>query len=273
MNLEITVAPASLPISVAEAKRHLRVTGTDEDTHIKTLIRAATAHVEALTRRALVTRTAVMRMDAFPSGAIEVPLAPLRSVTSIAYIDTAGDSQTWAASKYDVDVRSRPGRIEPAYGEVYPSTRDDMNAVTVTFVCGHATLFTVVAATDVLTATGHPYAEDGAIDGLYMSGPEGVAMPAGLSEDTVYYADTVVAATSMKLAASSGGAAIDVTDTGTGTGAQFYAGVVHPDIRAAILLLVGHWFEHREDVITGTIVTPMRRAVDALLANHCIYGF
>jgi len=37
-------------------------------------------------------------------------------------------------------------------------------------------------------------------------------------------------------------------------------------IKAAILLLVGHWYANREAVVTGTIATQLPMAVDALLA-------
>ncbi|MFP5432845.1 MAG: head-tail connector protein [Alphaproteobacteria bacterium] len=37
-------------------------------------------------------------------------------------------------------------------------------------------------------------------------------------------------------------------------------------MKAAILLLVGHWYANREAVVTGTIATQLPMAVDALLA-------
>lgn len=42
-------------------------------------------------------------------------------------------------------------------------------------------------------------------------------------------------------------------------------GDVPPAIRQAILLMAGHWYEHREAVITGTIATELPLAVRALL--------
>ena len=46
--------------------------------------------------------------------------------------------------------------------------------------------------------------------------------------------------------------------------------VVNDAIRAAILLLVGHLYRNREDVITGTIATKMPMGVHALLWPHRI---
>lgn len=39
-------------------------------------------------------------------------------------------------------------------------------------------------------------------------------------------------------------------------------------IRQAILLLVGHWYQNREDVVTGTITGQLENSVDALLAAY-----
>ena len=124
------VAPAAEPVALDEAKRHLRVDVTSRDLDIAAFITAAVAHVETLTRRALITRTSALRLDAFPATAIAMPHPPLRAVDSITYTDTNGDSQTWTPSDYSVDVLTEPGRIQPAFGEVYPATRGVFNAVT-----------------------------------------------------------------------------------------------------------------------------------------------
>jgi uncharacterized phiE125 gp8 family phage protein len=64
-------------------------------------------------------------------------------VTSITYTDENGVSQTWAASLYLVDPAG--GRIQPAYGQVYPSTRAGiLNAVAVRFVAGYGAAATAV---------------------------------------------------------------------------------------------------------------------------------
>jgi len=144
MPLDLKTAPATEPISTADAKSHLRVDVSDDDTLIDGLVTAAREHVEGLTRRALIDQTWYLVLDRFPASdltPIVVPLPPLKSVSSITYVDTAGTTQTWAASKYDVDSPSGPkarrGRIAPAFDEVYPDTREQLNAVTIEFIAGY----------------------------------------------------------------------------------------------------------------------------------------
>lgn len=271
MNLTAVAGPLAEPISLAEAKAHLRETTAANDSLITALIAAAREYAETFTGRALVTRTLDLRLDDWPAtGSIWLPRAPLRSVSSITYVDTAGDTQTWSSSLYTVDLYSQPGRIEPAYGETWPSVRDQMNAVKVRFICGYATKFTA-ATSDLLTASGHILA-DTDFTQVSLSGGEDAALPAGLAENTNYYARDVTASTSLKLAATSGGSAVDVTDTGTAT-ASFFLGVVPREIRQAMLLMIGHWYDHREDTLTGTSMMSIPRGAESLLWPHRIMKF
>ena len=137
----LVTAAVAEPISVIEAKDHLRVTDGAEDALITALITAARQSIEGRfgsLQRALMTQTWDWFLDGFPSGdaPMQVPFPPLQSVTSITYVDDAGATQTWSSAKYSVNTKSLIGLIAPAYGESYPSTRAIMNAVTVRFVAG-----------------------------------------------------------------------------------------------------------------------------------------
>ncbi|HJT63076.1 MAG TPA: phage head-tail connector protein [Burkholderiales bacterium] len=137
MALKLVTAPAEEPVTLAEAKLHLRETETALDALIQSLIVAATAHAEDFTGRRLVTQTWDYFLDAFPCWGIAIPYPPLASITSIKYVDTEGVEQTLASSEYLVDVKSSPGRVTPAYGKTWPSIRSQMNAVTIRFVAGY----------------------------------------------------------------------------------------------------------------------------------------
>ncbi len=146
MNFERTVAASIHPISRADAKTHLRVDHTDEDDYIDTVIAAAVDYAENYTDRQFITATWVARMDEFPTTGdnIELRKNPIASITSIQYVDTNGTTQTWSSANYETDLKSNVARIRPISTESYPSTKDQLNAVTVTFISGYGS-----AASDV----------------------------------------------------------------------------------------------------------------------------
>lgn len=140
----ITTEPSVEPVSLAEAKLYLRVTDDAQDDVITSLIEAARKTAELYCNRAFIDTVFDQSYDyRFPDCFYLTPV-PVDSVTSITYLDEAGASQTLAASKYRTDVVSEPGRIEPAYSEVWPTTYPVINAVTVRFKVGYGT-----AGTDV----------------------------------------------------------------------------------------------------------------------------
>ena len=138
MALTLKTPPSEEPITVAEAKASpsLRVAVATDDTDIGTLITTARKLAETYSLHALVTQTWELVLDGFPTGGIVVPMPPLQSVESIKYIDTDGVEQELDALLYSVDDDSIPGLIVPAYGETWPVTRDEVNAVRVRFVAG-----------------------------------------------------------------------------------------------------------------------------------------
>lgn len=137
MAVYVDTPPAAEPITADELTTHLRLTDADaEGDLLSALIEAARRYAETFTRRQFVTATLKLVLDKFPST-IYVPRPPLASVTSIAYLDTDGASQTLDAAEYEADIRSEPGRIVEAYGCSWPSTQSIINAVTVTYQAGY----------------------------------------------------------------------------------------------------------------------------------------
>jgi hypothetical protein len=282
MSIRLHTPPAAEPVTLAEAKEQTRVSGSDEDSHLNLCIAAAREYCETYQGRAYVTQTWKVMLDRFPNageewradkgfvtaehttdpGTILLPRAPLQYVTSIAYVDTNGTTQTLSASDYTVDTASEPGRITPAYNESYPSTREQANAVTVTFNAGSATVFTA-ATTDILTVTGRVFAASDVVR-LYNTGG---ALPAGLSTATDYYVRDVSGST-FKLSLTDGGVAVDVTGTGTGT---HFIGEVPAKVKLAMRLLVSHWMEQREAVVMGVVSKEVEFAVHALLFQDRIF--
>lgn len=146
--LSLVTPPSGEPISLEEARQQVRredVVDYDDDAFmVGILIPAARSRAEKETGRQFLEATWDLRLDRFPCGtydAIEVPKSPLLTVTGITYVDTDGVTQTWSSSKYVVDAPAGPtakrGRISLAYGESWPSTRYQPNAVTVRFTAGY----------------------------------------------------------------------------------------------------------------------------------------
>ena len=62
----LTTPPLAEPLALADAKAHLRVTSSDEDAMISTLIIAARRHVEQATGLALITQGWSVFLDRWP---------------------------------------------------------------------------------------------------------------------------------------------------------------------------------------------------------------
>lgn len=167
--LNLVTAPAGEPISLDEAKRHLRVSFDDDNDLIQSHLESARERVEIETGRQLMTATWELWLDTAPglqnswdSAAatlwgvnqawmnwgpwldrvyIDVPRPPLASVVSITYVDTSGLTQTWDPTLYQVSKPAgstcRRGKIRPAYGASWPVTRDQMDAIVVRFTAGY----------------------------------------------------------------------------------------------------------------------------------------
>lgn len=182
---ELVTAPATAPVSLSEAKEHLRVVGTDDDAKIEALIAAAAQHLDGwqgVLGMAIGEQTWAQEFDEFRSS-LPLPLSPVMSIESVTWKDDGGDVQTVAAADYTL-LRDGggTGRVAFRKGFEFPTGLADRQAVRVEYVAGHET------------------------------------PPA--------------------------------------------------PIKAAILLLIGHWFENREQVVIGTITSSLPFAVEALIASY-----
>jgi uncharacterized phiE125 gp8 family phage protein len=134
-------APALEPLELSTVQAHLRLTETSELGLLDLYAKAAREALERELGRQFISATYDGYLDAFPAGdTIELPMAPLVSVTSITYYDVNDTAATVTASDYDVDVASEPGRIVLAYGKTWPTTTlRPSNAVVVRYVAGYGT--------------------------------------------------------------------------------------------------------------------------------------
>lgn len=141
---KVTSGPASEPVSLAEAKAHLRVESgvTADDSYITNLITAARIEVENYCNRALITQTIEEVYDGFPitspvryNNRLYLSINPVQSVTSVTYKDESG-TQTWGPGDYATELVSEPAQITPVYGGTWPVTVEIPAAVKVTYEAG-----------------------------------------------------------------------------------------------------------------------------------------
>jgi uncharacterized phiE125 gp8 family phage protein len=193
MGYVLTTAPATEPVSLAEAKLHLKIETADtaDDTLVTYLIKAARENAEEYTRRSFIETTWERRMDTFfddgQDGVILLKKNPVKSITSIKYLDVNGVEQTLSTAYYNLLTGEEPHRIEPSYDHSWPAHREDAQRIKIVFKAGYASV---------------------------------------------------------------------------------------PDsIKSAILLIVAHLYEHREDVVVGRIVSPLTNGAKSLLDYYRLFEF
>lgn len=112
MALTLLAAPAVEPVTLAEAKAHLRVDASNEDVLIGSLLLTSRLHIEAALGLAMITQSWRLYLDRWPLGdTVELPLAPLQSVTAARVKTSAIVTETLAPTSDLVDLASRPPRL------------------------------------------------------------------------------------------------------------------------------------------------------------------
>jgi uncharacterized phiE125 gp8 family phage protein len=136
MSLQLITPPSAEPVSLSDAKAHLKIDTADEDALIATLITAARARAEWHTGRAFVGQSWVLRLDAWPhDGTAEIPLPPLQTVTEVAVVSPDDIRTVLAPEAYRVDSASEPGRIILAQS---PPPLRGQDCIEIAFTAGYA---------------------------------------------------------------------------------------------------------------------------------------
>ncbi len=146
-------APTLEPLTLQEAKEHLRLQTALDDVAVTAAIVGARQYVEEHCWRGLVTQVWELVEPLFPDelcrpaftqgkaefDGFELPKGNLVSVASVKYLDGDGATQTLVANTdYLVDTVSTPGRVRLAYGAAWPSHRSQWDAVRIRYTVGWA---------------------------------------------------------------------------------------------------------------------------------------
>lgn len=142
--LSVTVAPASEPVTAAQVKLQTKVDYSTEDSLIAIYIQAARELVEKKMGIALLPQTIQEKYSAWPLAdrlnpyrAIRLRRYPLRSVSSIAYLDEDGASQVLDSSAYTSAGTAYPPLVAPANGHEWPGVLEQVGAITITYTAGY----------------------------------------------------------------------------------------------------------------------------------------
>ena len=161
MILDIVSQTGSEPVTLEELKAYLRVDHDEEDSLITSLGVAARQAIETKIQKVIPTTTFDYSLAELPFGGgyydrrvranptiynwlpthggapIVLPRAPLKSITSITYIDSSGDSQVVPTSVYQAIPSSNgPGMVKLRPNQVWPIPYPTYGAVTIRFVAG-----------------------------------------------------------------------------------------------------------------------------------------
>jgi uncharacterized phiE125 gp8 family phage protein len=182
----MTSGPSLEPVTVSEAKAHLRLDSSAEDLLIASLILTSRLHIEAALGLALISQAWTITLDGWPDGdAVVLPLRPVQAIEEVRVRDAASDAVIVDPESYALDGQGVPARLIWR-GAVWPASQNK---------------------------------------------------PGGIEIDVV---------------AGFGDAAADVP----------------APIRHAVLLLVAHWYEHRDPIEIGAAGTAIPRPVSELLAPY-----
>lgn len=123
------------PITLEDAKLHLRVSTQDEDANISRLIAVAARQIETVYGVVSVQREESFGFDAFRSE-MRIPLRPLQpDGISISYLDATGEPQSFTA--FRIFERYGWSWISPAVGSRWPQAAAVPGAITVTATVGY----------------------------------------------------------------------------------------------------------------------------------------
>jgi len=137
MTLTLLTGPAEEPVSLAEARAHLKLDATEEDALLTALLTAARATLEAETRRAFVMQSWRLTLDDWPPVPIELPLAPVASVTAVKVAALSGAMLPLDPAFYEVYAGGEPARIAVKNGQAWPMPATRLAGIAIDFTGGY----------------------------------------------------------------------------------------------------------------------------------------
>lgn len=140
MPLLLTAPPLAEPVSLAEAKAHLRITHNDDDAYVSALIVAARRAIEQRTSLRLLQQGWSLFLDQWPQAKVaSLHLSPVMEIDDII---TYGEDDTPAVfdpAHYYLDAASRPARAVLRDDRLPPRGGRAINGIEIRFKAGFGT--------------------------------------------------------------------------------------------------------------------------------------
>jgi uncharacterized phiE125 gp8 family phage protein len=133
----LRTAPAVEPISLAEAKAHLRIEDEAEDDVIAALISAARLNVESSHGLALITQGWTLSLDRWPRVPdISLPIWPVTAIETLKIIGEDDEALTIDDAHYIVELSARPARLMRRGGRHWPVPGKPAGGIEIDFAAG-----------------------------------------------------------------------------------------------------------------------------------------
>ena len=131
------ITPASTyPVSLTEAKSHLKVDTTADDTYITSIIKAATQLSEEYTNRFFIDTVIDQTCSDF-AQLQTLFKSKVSAVAHVKYYDNDNSLQTLSATIYDTQLQYEPSQIQLAENQSFPSITKRNDAVVARYTVGY----------------------------------------------------------------------------------------------------------------------------------------
>ena len=137
MPVILRAAPSIEPVSLAEAKTHLRLDDSAEDGAIAALISAARLHIERCYGLALISQAWTLALDRWPrSPEIALPIWPVTAVETVKVIGEEGDAFLIDEAHYVASLAPRPATLVRRPDRRWPSPGRPAGGIEIEFAAG-----------------------------------------------------------------------------------------------------------------------------------------
>ncbi len=137
MAATLLTGPAVEPVSLAEAKAHMRIDHTAEDDTITEMITAARQALEDASDLALITQSWRVSLDNWPDTVVELPRRPAQSVTEVRVTNLNGIDVVLDAGTYELKSIGDLARLVKHPSGIWPAPGRFGGGIEIDYMAGY----------------------------------------------------------------------------------------------------------------------------------------